>query len=83
MKDPTGAIVTAHKVILSRLSVYQITNPYTGNWTLEISSETTGDHEFYVRSTSETNIDFKHYFMISVGRGRRKAEVPFLNPVTG
>lgn len=83
MRDPTGAIVTAEKVILSQVSVYQITKPAMGHWTLEISHDTTGEHEFDVKSSSDTNIDFKHYLMIPLGRGRRKAVVPFPNPVTG
>ncbi|KAL9960311.1 hypothetical protein ACROYT_G033756 [Oculina patagonica] len=83
LRDPTGAIVTAEKVILSQVSVYQIIKPAIGNWTLEISGSTTGAHEFYVKSSSDTNIDFKHYFMIPIGRGRGRAEVPFPNSITG
>lgn len=82
MRNPFGTIITAEKVSLSQLCFYQITSPPKGYWTLEIS--TTGkivDHEFYVKSTSETNIDFKHYFMVPVGRRRRKTEVPFSNPI--
>ena len=83
MKDPSGATVTAEKIILSQVSVFQITKPAFGLWTLEISDDTTGGHEFVVKSSSDTNIDFKHYFMISLGRGRRIAVVPFANPIKG
>lgn len=83
MRDPTGAIITAEKVILSQVTVYQIANPAKGQWSLEILGSATGDHEFYVKSSSDTNIDFKHYFMIPLGRGRRKAELQFPNPITG
>ncbi|KAL9960310.1 hypothetical protein ACROYT_G033755 [Oculina patagonica] len=83
LRDPTGALVTAEKVILSQVSVYQIANPVKGNWILEISGSTTGEHEFYVKSSSGTNIDFKHFFVIPIGRGRRKVEVLFPNPIAG
>ena len=83
LKDPSGATVTAEKIILSQASVYQITKPAIGYWTLEISEDTVGGYEFCVKSSSYTNIDFKHYFMVPLGRGRRKAVVPFTNPVTG
>jgi len=83
LKDPTGATVTAEKIVLTVVSVYQITNPAPGHWTLEISDDTTGGHEYFVKSSSNTNIDFKHYFMIPLGRGRRKAVLPFANPITG
>jgi len=83
LRDSSGATVTAEKIILSQATVYQITKPATGNWTLEISEDVTGQHEFFAKSSSDTNIDFKHYFMIPLGRGRRKAVVPFQNPVTG
>lgn len=83
MKDPTDATVTAEKIVLTQVSVYQITKPALGNWTLEISDDTTGGHEYFVKSSSNTNIDFKHYFMIPLGRGRRKAVASFANPITG
>lgn len=83
MRDPSGATVTAEKIILSQAIVYQITKPATGNWTLEITEDFTGQHEFFAKCSSDTNIDFKHYFMIPLGRGRRKAVVPFQNPVIG
>ena len=83
LKDPSGTTVTAEKIILSQASVYQITKPAIGYWTLEISEDTVGGYEFSVKSSSYTNIDFRHYFMIPLGRGRRKAVVPFANPVTG
>ena len=83
LKDPTGATVTAEKIVLTEVSVYQITKPVLGHWTLEISDDTTGGHEYFVKSSSDTNIDFKHYFLIPLGRGRRKAVLPFANPITG
>lgn len=83
LRDPSGTLVTAEKIVLSQASVYQITKPAIGYWTLEISDDTAEGYEFCVKSSSGTNIDFKHYFMIPLGRGRRKVVVPFANPIRG
>lgn len=43
-----------------------------------------GDHEFQVKSSSETNVDFEVYFIIPIrGRRRQTTEVPISNPVIG
>lgn len=83
LTDPDNIIITSGKLSLSQISVYQIDNPKKGAWTLVVSGGN-GGHEFYVKSTSETNVDFEHYFIISL-RGRRgqSAEVPISNPVIG
>ena len=83
LKNPAGAIVTAEKLPLSIISVYQIAKPAKGNWTLEILEEETGEYEFYVESSSEINIDFKVYFMFPLGHGRWKVEAPLSDPVAG
>ena len=48
-------------------------------------SGSNGGHEFYVKSTSETNVDFEHYFIIPLSRRRRQetSEVPISNPIIG
>jgi len=83
LMDPDDIIITSGKLSLSQISVYQIDNPKKGAWTLVVSGGN-GGHEFYVKSTSETNVDFEHYFIISL-RGRRgvSTEVPISNPVIG
>lgn len=84
LKDPDDITITSGKLSLSQLSVYQIDNPKKGAWTLVVSGGN-GGHEFYVKSTSETNVDFEHYFIISLvsRRGRPPIEVPVSNPVIG
>ena len=43
-----------------------------------------GGHEFFVKSSSATNVDFEHYFLVEMpGRGRRMVEVPTSNPIIG
>ena len=81
MKDPDDVVITAEKLSLSQISVYQIDRPKKGGWTLVVSG-TNGEHEFYVKSSSETNVDFEVYFIIPLrGCRRQMAEVPISNPV--
>ena len=43
-----------------------------------------GGHEFFVKSSSATNVDFEHYFLVEMpGRGRQMVEVPTSNPIIG
>ena len=47
-------------------------------------SSSNGEHEFYVKSSSATNVDFEQYFTIPLqGRRRQTVEVPISNPVIG
>ena len=83
MKNPDDVVITSGKLSLSQISVYQIENPKNGTWTLIVSGSN-GGHEFYVKSSSATNVDFEQYFLMAVP-GRRGAivEVPISNPVIG
>ena len=81
LTDPDNIIITSGKRSLSQISVYQIDNPKKGEWTLTVSGSN-GGHQFYVKSTSETNVDFEHYFIIPLSR-RRHQEVPISNPIIG
>ena len=43
-----------------------------------------GEHEFQVKSSSETNVNFEVDFIIPMqGRRRQITEVPISNPVIG
>lgn len=57
-----GVQITSGKKSMSRVSVYEVSNPLVGTWTLTIPSGC-GTHTYYVKSTSDTNIAFKHDFM--------------------
>ena len=83
LTDPDNIEITSGKLSLSQISVYQIDNPKDGAWTLAVSG-TNGGHEFYVKSSSETNVDFEQYFIIPLrGRRRETVDVPISNPVIG
>ncbi|PFX21151.1 von Willebrand factor A domain-containing protein 7 [Stylophora pistillata] len=80
LTDPDNIEISAEKLSLSQISVYQINHPKRGDWTLVVS----GDHEFQVKSSSETNVDFEVYFITRIRvRGRQTTEVPISNPVVG
>ena len=73
-------MISAEKLSLSQITVYQIDRPKIGGWTLIVS----GEHEFQVKSSSETNVNFEVYFIIPMqGRRRQITEVPISNPVIG
>lgn len=50
---------------MSKVSVYQIKKPQVGIWTLQVPPSV-GKYSFFVKSTSDSNIDFEHYFMQSM-----------------
>ena len=80
MTDPDDIVISAEKLSLSQVSVYQIDRPKIGGWALVVS----GEHEFQAKSSSETNVNFGVYFIIPMrGRRRQITEVPISNPVTG
>ena len=83
MRDPDNAIATSEKLSLSQICVFEISNPKRGTWSLTVSGSN-GDHEFFVKSSSATNVDFEYYFLIELpGRRRQPVEVPNSNPVIG
>ena len=83
LKDPDNSIVVSGKLSLSQISVYQIDSPKTGAWTLSVSGSS-GEHEFFVKSSSETNVDFEHYFITTLpGRSRSTKEVSVSRPTAG
>ncbi|XP_022793661.1 von Willebrand factor A domain-containing protein 7-like [Stylophora pistillata] len=82
LHDPDNILITSEKVSLSQITIYQINKPKKGSWNLVLSSSN-GEHEFYVKSTSKTNIDFEHYFLIPLSSRRKTTEVPISNPLIG
>ena len=83
-KDPDNVIITSEKLSLSRMTIYQLINPKRGVWTLTVSVNQYSWHEFLAKSSSDTNVDFEHYFLIPLlWRKRHAIEVPISSPVIG
>lgn len=82
LKNADNVEITSGKLSLSHITIYEITNPRRGTWTLTVPGSN-GDHEFSVKSSSDTNIDFDHYFLIKLSWHKRSTEVPISNPVVG
>jgi len=83
LQDPESVEITSGKLSLSYITIYEITNPKRGTWTLTVPGSN-GDHEFSVKTSSDTNVDFEHYFLIALSwRRGHNADVPISNPVTG
>ncbi|EDO33717.1 predicted protein [Nematostella vectensis] len=86
LQDPTGITITSGKTSLSKVSVYQVKNPKAGAWTLVVPS-IAGHHEYFVKSTSDTNIDFEHYFLFEMTSRKRgkieRAELPLSYSLKG
>ena len=83
LQDPENVEITSGKLSLSFITIYEITNPKRGTWTLTAPGKN-GDHEFSVKTSSDTNVDFEHYFLIALSwRRGHNADVPISNPVTG
>ena len=82
LKNANNVEITSGKLSLSHITIYEITNPRKGAWTLTVPGSN-GDHEFSVKSSSDSNVDFDHYFLITLSWRRRSSEVPVSNPVVG
>ena len=67
---------------MSHITIYEITNPRKGTWTLTVPGSN-GDHQYSVKSSSDSNVGFDHYFLITLSWRRRSTEVPVSNPVVG
>ena len=82
LKNADNVEITSGKLSLSHITIYEITNPRKGTWTLTVPGSN-GDHEYSVKSSSDTNVDFDHYFLIKLSWHRQPTEVPISNPVVG
>ncbi|KAK3730533.1 hypothetical protein QZH41_017240 [Actinostola sp. cb2023] len=80
LTDPRGVKITSGKVSMSKVSIYEITKPKVGTWTLVVSLSA-GKHSYFAKSTSDTNIDFEHYFMLSIPGP--VTDIPVSDPLIG
>lgn len=83
LRNTDNVEISSGKLSLPYVTIYEITNPKRGAWTLTVPGSL-GDHEFSVKSSSDTNVDFEHYFLVELpSRRGRRTKVPISNPVAG
>ena len=82
LKNADNVEITSGKLSLSHITIYEITSPRKGTWTLTVPGSN-GDHEYSVKSSSDTNVDFDNYFLVKLSWHRRSTEVPISNPIVG
>ncbi|XP_031568688.1 uncharacterized protein LOC116303307 isoform X2 [Actinia tenebrosa] len=80
LTDSQGVTITSGKVSMSKVSIYEIASPRVGTWTLVIPPSA-GLHNYFVKSTSDSNIDFEYYFLRTIRRP--PSEVPIPEPLLG
>ncbi|KAK3730532.1 hypothetical protein QZH41_017239 [Actinostola sp. cb2023] len=80
LTDPRGVIITSGKISLSKVSVYEITRPKVGTWTL-VCPPSIGQYNYFVKSHSDSNIEFEYYFLFTMHRPA--TEVPISQPLIG
>ena len=82
LTDPTGASVGSGKVSLFKGAIYEINNPRPGNWELIVSSRA-GKHNYLVKGSSETNVDFDYFFVMIPTRRISRKPIPISYPLLG
>ena len=83
LRNTDNVEISSGKLSLPYVTIYEITNPKRGAWTLTVPGSL-GDHEFSVKSSSDSNVDFEHYFLVELpSRRGRRTKVPTSNPVAG
>ena len=82
LRNPKGGIVTYKKISLFQGAIYELSSPMAGRWKVLVALSA-GKHEVVVKGTSQTNIDFEHFFVMIPSRGRSKAPVPVNHPLFG
>ena len=82
LKNADNVEITSGKLSVLHITIYEITNPSKGTWTLTVPGSN-GDHEYSVKSSSDSNVDFDHYFLTKLSWRRRSTEVLVSNPVVG
>ena len=82
LKNADNVEITSGKLSVLHITIYEVTNPRKGTWTLTVPGSN-GDHEYSVKSSSDSNVDFDHYFLTKLSWRRRSTEVLVSNPVVG
>ena len=81
LRDPRGASVTSGKISLSKGAIYEISHPRPGTWKLIVSGA--GKHNYLVKGSSKTNVDFEYFFVIIPTSGQGRIPIPISHPLLG
>ena len=81
LRDPGGALVTSGKISLSKGAIYEISHPRPGTWKLIVSGA--GKHEYLIKGSSKTNVDFEYFFVMIPTHGRSTKPIPISHPLLG
>ena len=81
LRDPRGASVTSGKISLSTGAIYEINHPRPGTWKLIVSGA--GKHNYLIKGSSKTNVDFEYFFVMIPTSGRSGKPIPISHPLLG
>lgn len=79
LKDPLGASVTSGKIIVGKVTIFEVDHPRPGIWSLIVPSAA-GKHTHMFKASSKTNMDFDFIFVIPRLHG---SPIPISYPLTG
>ena len=81
--SPTGTITGASANSLDQGTVYQISKPNVGIWSLGITADSNVNYDFMVKASSTDNIDFEYYFVRTTVKRGESTTVPIAAPLQG
>ena len=81
LRDPRGASITLGKISLSKGAIYEISHPRPGTWKLIVSGA--GKHNYLIKGSSKTNVDFEYFFVMIPTGGRSRKPIPVSHPLLG
>ena len=81
--SPTGTITGASSNSLDQGTVYQISKPNVGIWSLGITADSNVNYDFMVKASSTNNIDFEYYFVRTTVKRGVSTTVPIAAPLQG
>ena len=81
--SPTGTITGASSNSLDQGTVYQISKPNVGIWSLGITADSNVNYDFMVKASSTDNIDFEYYFVRTTVKKGVSTTVPIAAPLQG
>lgn len=79
LQNPLGAPITSGKIIVGKMTIFEVDRPKPGMWRLIVPSAA-GKHTYMFKASSKTNMDFDFIFVIPRNGG---IPMPISYPLTG